>query len=343
MITQKPAFTGPEPAQPEQPVQSSPTLRIALIGCGFFAITTTLLLLQPDTSQTVGAAPAPAPAAVKNSAATTQVQVSRAETGLDLLGTGAPPVDGVPNVDPLSAVVQASLRATTAQQPVKTPPVSAATANDTALKALSEGVLAGLGKPSTLTGAAPKSDPMRDMTAGVLASLTDTRTPAGTTGSNPTSPAPAANKNTSLETLISQALTQGKSDAYLDALLNEAAAAGLVAVPAALQTNDGKVDTATLIATLIKQTPADPNAAPPLESFASGKGVEVRVVQRAGQTRQYNFYTVQSGDSLGSIARKFYGDARFHTKIFEANRQFLASPNKIRPGQRLSIPKLTAS
>lgn len=330
MITQRPAFNNcPDPAEPRQPAPpaqvsaqvsalASPTMRIALIGCGFFALTTTLLLLQPQNG------PAPAPLTA-GTAATTQVQVSRAETGLDLLATDAP------RVDPLDALVLASIRATTPDTRAPRTATPAANANDAALKALSEGVLAGFGVPSTLDGVAPapRPDPMRDMTAGVLAALSDTRAPA--------------KPDAALETLISRALHQGKSDAYLDALLNEAAAAGHIAIPAALQTNDGKVDTATLIATLTKQSPPDPNAAPRSESFAGGKGVEVRVVQRAGQTEQYNFYTVQPGDSLGAIARKFYGDARFYTKIFDANRQFLSTPNKIRPGQRLSIPKLAAS
>jgi nucleoid-associated protein YgaU len=49
-------------------------------------------------------------------------------------------------------------------------------------------------------------------------------------------------------------------------------------------------------------------------------------------------YVVQSGDTLSKIATEFYGDARLYTKIFEANRDVLKDPDKIRPGQKLRIP-----
>ncbi len=49
-------------------------------------------------------------------------------------------------------------------------------------------------------------------------------------------------------------------------------------------------------------------------------------------------YTVQPGDTLGKIAREYYGDGRLWRKIFEANRDILSNPSLIRPGQRLRIP-----
>lgn len=49
-------------------------------------------------------------------------------------------------------------------------------------------------------------------------------------------------------------------------------------------------------------------------------------------------YEVKKGDTLSKIAREFYGDAMLYTKIFEANRDILSDPDKIRPGQRLRIP-----
>ena len=49
-------------------------------------------------------------------------------------------------------------------------------------------------------------------------------------------------------------------------------------------------------------------------------------------------YVVQSGDTLSKIAEKYYGDASLYTKIFQANRDVLSDPNKIRPGQKLRIP-----
>ena len=50
------------------------------------------------------------------------------------------------------------------------------------------------------------------------------------------------------------------------------------------------------------------------------------------------YYVVQRGDSLSKIAKEFYGDMSLYPKIFEANRNILDDPNKIKPGQRLRIP-----
>jgi LysM repeat protein len=50
-------------------------------------------------------------------------------------------------------------------------------------------------------------------------------------------------------------------------------------------------------------------------------------------------YVVQSGDSLGALAQRFYGKASLYPKIFEANRDILNDPNLIKVGQMLKIPK----
>ena len=57
--------------------------------------------------------------------------------------------------------------------------------------------------------------------------------------------------------------------------------------------------------------------------------------QRGGNGRTY---TVQPGDSLSKIARQFYGNASDYMKIFNANRDKLQDPDKIRAGQELVIP-----
>lgn len=51
-------------------------------------------------------------------------------------------------------------------------------------------------------------------------------------------------------------------------------------------------------------------------------------------------YTVESGDTLGKIAKEQYGDASKYPVIFEANQPLLKDPNKIYPGQVLRIPPL---
>ena len=49
-------------------------------------------------------------------------------------------------------------------------------------------------------------------------------------------------------------------------------------------------------------------------------------------------YTVQAGDSLSKIAKHFYGDANAYMDIFNANTDKLSDPDKIQPGQQLTIP-----
>ena len=49
-------------------------------------------------------------------------------------------------------------------------------------------------------------------------------------------------------------------------------------------------------------------------------------------------YTVKSGDTLSAIAKAELGSAGDYMKIFEANRDQLSDPDKIKPGQVLKIP-----
>ncbi len=52
------------------------------------------------------------------------------------------------------------------------------------------------------------------------------------------------------------------------------------------------------------------------------------------------FHTVESGESLSRIAKKYYGDAMKYPVIFEANKPMLKDPDKIYPGQVLRIPPI---
>jgi len=50
-------------------------------------------------------------------------------------------------------------------------------------------------------------------------------------------------------------------------------------------------------------------------------------------------YTIKSGDTLGAIAKEFYGKSAAYMKIFEANKDIISDPNKIYPGQKIRIPQ----
>lgn len=52
------------------------------------------------------------------------------------------------------------------------------------------------------------------------------------------------------------------------------------------------------------------------------------------------YHTVEKGDWLSKIAKKYYGDANKYMIIFEANKPMLKDPDAIFPGQVLRIPNL---
>jgi nucleoid-associated protein YgaU len=50
-------------------------------------------------------------------------------------------------------------------------------------------------------------------------------------------------------------------------------------------------------------------------------------------------YTVKAGDTLSKIAKDKLGDANAYMDIFNANKDQLSDPNKIKPGQVLKMPQ----
>lgn len=54
----------------------------------------------------------------------------------------------------------------------------------------------------------------------------------------------------------------------------------------------------------------------------------------------YARHTVKSGETLGKIAKQYYGEPGKYQKIFQANTDILKNPDLIHPGQELIIPNL---
>jgi nucleoid-associated protein YgaU len=52
-------------------------------------------------------------------------------------------------------------------------------------------------------------------------------------------------------------------------------------------------------------------------------------------------YTVKPGDTLSKIAKEHLGNANAYMDIFNANKDQLKDPDKIKPGQVLKIPAVT--
>ena len=113
-----------------------------------------------------------------------------------------------------------------------------------------------------------------------------------------------------LESMVLGALQQGQSEGYIDALVNDAAKKGKVEVPQGLVTAEGRVDTALLLSALSQ--PARP--------------------------RVPNTYTVATGDSLASIAYRFYGDFTRQADILAANADTMQATDRLRIGQVLNLP-----
>ena len=54
-------------------------------------------------------------------------------------------------------------------------------------------------------------------------------------------------------------------------------------------------------------------------------------------------YTVKAGDTLSKIAKEHLGDANAYMDIFNANKDQLSDPDKIKPGQVLKIPTTSST
>ena len=52
-------------------------------------------------------------------------------------------------------------------------------------------------------------------------------------------------------------------------------------------------------------------------------------------------YTVKPGDTLSKIAKEHLGNANAYMDIFNANKDQLTDPDKIKPGQVLKLPQHT--
>jgi LysM repeat protein len=61
--------------------------------------------------------------------------------------------------------------------------------------------------------------------------------------------------------------------------------------------------------------------------------------QTAAPAARETSYTVQPGDTLSAIAKRFLGNANDYMEIFNANKDQLSDPDKIKPGQVLKIPQ----
>ena len=65
---------------------------------------------------------------------------------------------------------------------------------------------------------------------------------------------------------------------------------------------------------------------------------QAQAVGTSGAATAEKTYTVKSGDTLSKLAKEHLGDGPAYMKIFNANKDQLTDPDKIKPGQVLRIP-----
>ena len=111
-----------------------------------------------------------------------------------------------------------------------------------------------------------------------------------------------------LQELVSVALTQGMTGQEIDQLIVQAVDHGTLIIPDTLRTPKGQPNTMAMLATLVDATtPTTPT-----------------LTRDVGNT-----YVVRPGDSLASIAVKYYGSTDAVNDIFWANKDRLSDPGSI--------------
>ena len=120
-----------------------------------------------------------------------------------------------------------------------------------------------------------------------------------------------------LKELVSVALTQGMTGQEIDQVIVQAVEHGTLIIPDTLRTPNGQPDTMAMLATLVDAT------TPTVPTLTRDVG---------------NTYVVRPGDSLASIAVKYYGSTDAVNDIFWTNKDRLSDPDQLRVGQTIFLP-----
>ena len=136
-----------------------------------------------------------------------------------------------------------------------------------------------------------------------------------------------------------------KDQTELEQFLAKAAADGLIAHSSSVVGSDGTINGHIMLFDLVERaldngTLEEQRAGQKLRAEAARMLAETVTVGEPANSDGDKFYVVERGDSLAYIALQFYGNTNDFKKIFEANRDLIANPEKINVGQRLRIPNV---
>ena len=75
-----------------------------------------------------------------------------------------------------------------------------------------------------------------------------------------------------------------------------------------------------------------------IKAIGGENPVDIKADIKVADTSVYHRHVVKSGETLGKIAKHYYGDAMKYNDIFNVNTDILKNPDLIQPGQVLIIP-----
>lgn len=55
------------------------------------------------------------------------------------------------------------------------------------------------------------------------------------------------------------------------------------------------------------------------------------------------YHKVRYAETLSSLAARYYGDPDLWEDIYQANRHYIADPNRLDPGQSIVIPRMVGA
>lgn len=108
-----------------------------------------------------------------------------------------------------------------------------------------------------------------------------------------------------------------------------------------IQNGDVKVEGNLLKVKGTANTPYEKNLIwDKIKEIGGEKPTDIMANIKVADETVFHRHTVKSGETLGKIAKHYYGNAMKYKEIFEANKDILKNPDLIYPDQELIIPNL---